>query len=35
MYDVLNKIVILAVLAPAKAYEVDLALEHIKHTLSG
>ena len=32
MYDVLNKIVILAVLAPAKAYEVDLALEHIKHT---
>jgi hypothetical protein len=35
MYDVLNKIVILAVLAPAKAYEVDLALEHIKQSREG
>ena len=35
MYDVLNKTIIDACLAPAKAYEVDLALEHIKHTLSG
>jgi hypothetical protein len=35
MYDVLNKIVILAVLAPTKAYEVDLALEHIKQSREG
>lgn len=32
MYDPLNKVVVDACLAPAKAYEVDLALEHIKHT---
>jgi len=32
MYDPLNKVVVDACLAPAKAYEVDLALEHLKHT---
>jgi hypothetical protein len=32
MYDPLNKVVVDACLAPAKTYEVDLALEHIKHT---
>jgi hypothetical protein len=31
MYDPLNKVVVDACLAPAKAYKVDLALEHIKH----
>ncbi len=35
MYDVLNKIIIDACLAPAKAYEVDLALEHIKQSREG
>jgi len=35
MIDEINKTIIDACLAPAKAYEVDLALEHIKHTLSG
>ncbi|TGO02141.1 hypothetical protein PN36_29725 [Candidatus Thiomargarita nelsonii] len=32
MYDPLNKVVVDACLAPAKAYEVDLALEQLKHT---
>jgi len=32
MYDPLNKVVVNACLAPAKAYEVDLALEQIKRT---
>jgi hypothetical protein len=31
MYDPLNKVVVDASLASAKAYEVDLALEHIKY----
>ncbi len=35
MIDEINKIIIDACLAPAKAYEVDLALEHIKHTQEG
>ena len=35
MIDEINKTIIDACLAHAKAYEVDLALEHIKHTLSG
>jgi hypothetical protein len=32
IYDPLNKVVIDACLAPAKAYEVDVAFEQIKHT---
>jgi len=32
MYDPLNQVVVDSCLAPAKAYEVDLALEHLKHT---
>ncbi|MEN8221455.1 MAG: hypothetical protein ABFS56_34970 [Pseudomonadota bacterium] len=32
MYDPLNKVVVDACLAPAKAYEVNLALEHFEHT---
>ncbi|MEN8217614.1 MAG: transposase [Pseudomonadota bacterium] len=32
MYDPLNKVVVDACLAPAKAYEVNLALEHLEHT---
>jgi hypothetical protein len=32
MYDPLNKVVVDACLAPAKAYEVDLALKHLSHT---
>jgi len=32
IYDPLNKVVIDACLAPAKAYEVDLALQQLKHT---
>jgi hypothetical protein len=34
-YDVLNEIVIDSVLAPAKAYEGDLALDHLAHTQPG
>ena len=32
IYDPLNKVVVDACLAPAKAYEVDLALKQLKHT---
>ena len=32
MYHPLNKVTVDAYLAPAKAYEVNLALEHLKHT---
>jgi hypothetical protein len=32
MYDPLNKVVVDACLASAKAYEVDLALKHLEHT---
>jgi hypothetical protein len=32
MYDPLNKVVVDACLAPAKAYEVNLALKHLEHT---
>jgi hypothetical protein len=32
MYDPINKVVVDACLAPAKAYEVGLALEHLEHT---
>ena len=35
MYDALNKIVIDAVIAPAKAYEVDLSIGHLQHTAPG
>ena len=35
IYDVLNKIVIDATIAPAKAYEVDLSIEHLEHTVPG
>lgn len=32
LYDVLNSVAIDAILAKAKAYEVDLAIEHLAHT---
>jgi len=32
MYDPLNKVIVDACLAPALGYEVDLALEQLKHT---
>jgi len=32
MYDVLNKVVVDSVIANAKAYEVDLAIDHLQHT---
>lgn len=34
LYDVLNSISIDAILGNAKAYEVDLAIQHLKHTTS-
>jgi hypothetical protein len=35
LYDVLNRIAIDARLGKAKAYEVDLAVEHLAHTHAG
>lgn len=35
MYDVLNKVVIDSVIAPAKDYEVDLAIDHLPYTFIG
>jgi hypothetical protein len=34
LYDVLNRIAVDATLAPAKAYEVDLAIAHLQHTIA-
>ena len=35
LYDVLNHIALDSVLAPGKAYEVDLAIDHLAHTQAG
>lgn len=35
MYDVLNQVIIDSVIAPASAYEVDLAINHLPHTKRG
>ncbi|MDM8565858.1 hypothetical protein QUF74_09420 [Candidatus Halobeggiatoa sp. HSG11] len=33
MYDVLNCVALDSVLSHARAYEVDLAVEHVKHSV--
>jgi hypothetical protein len=33
MYDVLNRVAVDSVLSTARAYEVDLAIEHLEHSL--
>ena len=35
LYDVLNKVALDATLGKAKAYEIDLAIEHLSHTKAG
>ena len=35
MYDFLNKVIIDSIIAPAKAYEVDLSIGHLKYTADG
>ena len=35
LYDVLNKVVLDGIIAKAKAYEVDLARDHLQHTRPG